>query len=233
MNRNLLAAAVCLALALPLAQRALGVAGARQEYIDAAHAKPNLDRGAELFRTCLACHGPTGQGVLDGRVPRIGGQHFSVLIAQLVDYRHGNRWDPRMEHFADQHHLGDAQAVADVAAYVSRLESTSKDGVGVGSGQFAERGAALYSRSCASCHGVGGEGDAKQRIPQVAGQHYEYLRRQIYDGVDGRRPNFSNAHIRLFASLDHDDITGVADFLARTPRVVDLRTLQELAAVPK
>jgi len=35
--------------------------------------------------------------------------------------------------------------------------------------------------------------------------------------VDGRRPNFSPAHIRLLARLDHDDIEAVADYLSRLP----------------
>jgi cytochrome c553 len=52
-------------------------------------------------------------------------------------------------------------------------------------------------------------------IPRIAGQHYEYLTRQIYDAVDGRRPNFSTAHVRLLARLERDDIVGLADYLSR------------------
>jgi hypothetical protein len=33
--------------------------------------------------------------------------------------------------------------------------------------------------------------------------------------VDGRRPNFSPAHIRLLAQLDYDDIRALADYLSR------------------
>jgi len=79
---------------------------------------PDLDRGAQLFETCAACHGPDAGGTADGQVPRIGAQHVSVLWKQLVDYRHDRRWDLRMEHFADRHHLEDAQAIADVTAYI-------------------------------------------------------------------------------------------------------------------
>ncbi len=113
-----------------------------------------------------------------------------------------------MEHFADQHHLTGPQAVADVAAYVSQLESVPQDAIGVGSGELVTRGADVYKQACASCHGPAGEGSGQREIPQIAGQHYEYLRRQIYDAVDGRRPNFSASHIRLLARLEHDDIAG-------------------------
>lgn len=70
---------------------------ARREFVDAMHSKPDLKRGAELFRTCAGCHGSEGEGARDGHVPRIAGQHASVLIEQLVDYRHDHRWDPYME----------------------------------------------------------------------------------------------------------------------------------------
>lgn len=190
-----------------------GVSPVQQEFMDAARREANLARGAELFETCAACHGVDGGGTLDGQVPRIAGQHASVLLKQLVDFRHARRWDPRMEHFADRHHLADAQAIADVAAYVSRLDRERPRGEG--NGELLGHGAATYGRLCMKCHGPAGEGEARSAVPRIAGQHFEYLRRQIYDAVDGRRPNFSAAHIRLLARLDHADIEAVADYLAR------------------
>lgn len=220
---------LCLAAMLPRAGN--GAGAARQEYQDALHSRPNLDRGAELFRSCLVCHGPSGFGTPDGGAPRIAGQHFSVIVGQLVDYRHDKRWDPRMEHFADSHHLSSAQAIADVAAYVSQLDMQPEDRIGVGSGERVALGSQIYAKSCASCHGAEGEGNGQEQIPQIAGQHYEYLRRQIYDAVDGRRPNFSGAHIRLLARLEHDDIAAVADFLSRQPRrIAPISTLSAAAA---
>jgi cytochrome c553 len=217
MRRALLALTWLLAMSLSLP--AFAVSTSQQEFFDATHSKPNLDRGAELFRNCAVCHGPLGAGTLDGGVPRIGGQHFSVLAKQLVDYRHAQRWDIRMEHFADQHHLVDAQAIADVAGYVNQLGVQATPGVGNGS--LIERGASVYAQSCKSCHGAAAEGDARRAIPQLAGQHYEYLQRQIYDAVDHRRPNFSRVHVRLLGRLYRDDITGVADYLSRLTRQYD------------
>ena len=212
--RRAVLAVVCVASSLSVG--VLAESNSHQEFVTAMHNKPNLDRGAELFRTCAACHGPLGVGALDGSVPRIGGQHFSVVVKQLVDYRHGQRWDPRMETLAGKHHLPDAQAIADVAAYVNQLESSMEPGVGTG--ELVEHGASVYAQSCRSCHGPSGEGDPKRLIPQIAGQHFAYLERQIYDAVDGRRPNFSRAHVRLLARLERDDIVGLADYLSRTVR---------------
>jgi len=189
------------------------VSTAQEELAEVKRSTPDLDRGAELFETCSACHGSNGGGTSDGQVPRIGAQHLSVLWKQLVDYRHDRRWDLRMEHFADPHHLGDTQAIADVAAYVHQLEPRGQPGEG--SGKLVGKGSGLYTQLCRSCHGAAAEGDAVHAVPRIAGQHYEYLRRQFYDAVDGRRPNFSPAHIRLLARLDHDDIEAVADYLSR------------------
>ena len=202
-------------LALLLPTVAFAAITARQELQQALRSKPNLDRGAELFRDCAVCHGPMGGGTVDGGVPRIAGQHVSVLAKQLVDYRHDRRWDIRMEHFADRHHLVDSQAIADVANYVHLLVTDIPPGVG--DGGLADHGASVYKQRCQSCHGASAAGNAKEMIPRLAGQHYEYLMRQIYDAADGRRPNFSPVHVRLLARLERDDILGLSDYLSRLP----------------
>jgi cytochrome c553 len=198
-------------LAVPLT--VLAASAQRQEYVDAVRSTPNLDRGAELFENCATCHGAGGGGTLDGSIPRIAGQHYRVIIKQLVDYRHDKRWDPRMERYADKHLIPNAQAIADVAAYVASLDRRAPRGMGFGSN--VELGKQVYAAKCRSCHGVAGEGDGKDLVPRVAGQHYEYTLRQLYDAVDGRRPNFSRAHVRLLGKLDRDELVGVADALSR------------------
>lgn len=174
--------------------------------------KPDLERGALLFNACAACHGSDGGGSPDGLVPRLAGQHASVVQKQLLEYRYDRRWDPRMQAVADQHSLS-AESIVDISAYISRLDRDV--GIGTGDGALVRRGAADYSRSCRGCHGRAAQGDALRAVPRLAGQHYENLRRQIYDAIDGRRPNFSRSHIRLLARLDRDDIAGIADYLSR------------------
>jgi cytochrome c553 len=202
---------ICAAVVLP--SFALAASTARSEYNAAVRSKPDLDRGEKLFQNCATCHGATGGGEPDGSIPRIAGQHFRVIVKQLVDYRHGNRWDPRMERYADRHLLPDAQSLADVAAFISKQERMTPRGVGHGT--YAQQGVHVYAAQCSFCHGRGGEGDETELVPRVAGQHYEYLLRQIYDAVDGRRPNFSRAHVRLLGRLERDDIVGLADALSR------------------
>ena len=208
------------AIGLLPAVAALAMSSTSQEFLEATQAKPDLERGAHYFAVCANCHGAKGGGKVDGKVPRIGGQYFRVIARQLVAFRHGQRWDIFMENFADRHRLADAQAIADVAAYASQLEDPSP--AGVGSGELVAHGASIYSRLCESCHGASGQGDPDHTVPKIAGQHYEYLRRQMYDAVDGRRPGFPADHVRLLARLDHDDIAGVSDYLSRiAPRYAE------------
>jgi cytochrome c553 len=205
---------VILCIGLAVSTGALAATTAKQE-LNAVLAKTaNFEHGAELFHTCAACHGPNGGGSENGDVPRIAGQHFEVIVRQLVDYRHDARWDIRMEHYAGRKLLDDPQSIADVAGYISQLGGD--DARNVGDGALTRHGASVYAAKCAQCHGVMGEGSAADRVPRLAGQHYAYLLRQMYDAVDGRRPNFSRSHVRLLAKLQRDDFVGLADFLARS-----------------
>lgn len=197
--------------AMPMATH--GAWNSPEEYEAVLHSKPDKSHGERLFEVCAACHGRDGGGVQDGTVPAIASQHFRVLAKELVDFRHDQRWDALMEHYSDEHNLGGTEDVADVAAYIARLAPVSVPGVG--DGKFLHEGAADYSRSCASCHGTAGEGNNARCIPRLAGQHYAYLLRQMHDAVDGRRPNFARAHVRLLARFERSDFEGLADYLSR------------------
>jgi cytochrome c553 len=201
----------CAALLLPLLAGAAG--SVRSELEAALRSKPGVARGEVLFSQCVACHGPGGGGETNGSVPRIAGQHYRVVVKQLVDFRHGKRWDFRMEGMADKHHLADSQDIADVAAYVSDLDRPSDQGLG--SGDNTSIGAAIYGRHCASCHGIDGVGDDARFIPRLAGQHYGYLMRQMYDAVDGRRPALPQLHATRIEPLDFAEVRAVADFISR------------------
>jgi cytochrome c553 len=176
--------------------------------------RPDEIRGQQIFSKCAGCHGADGGGQVTGSVPRIAGQHFRVLVRQIVDFRHGKRWDPRMEGVATSHEsMPELQDVADVARYLSHQSPHGPRGVG--EGLYLDTGAMIYAARCASCHGAAGEGNDTQGVPRIAGQHAAYLSRQIYDAVDGRRPELSRTHGRRLAPLDFQEVQGLADWLSR------------------
>lgn len=185
-----------------------------RDFNKAVKLEADAERGEEIFAHCVACHGADGGGQDTGSVPRIAGQHYRVLLRQLVDFRHGKRWDPRMEGVATSHTVVlELQDLADVAMFASRL---SRDGSrGVGDGENVELGEQVYAARCDSCHGPQGEGDDARGVPRISGQHAAYLSRQIYDAVDGRRPQLSRTHGKRLAPLDFQQVKGLADWLSR------------------
>ena len=52
-------------------------------------------------------------------------------------------------------------------------------------------------------------------VPRLAGQHYKYVLRQLHDTLEQRRPNMPPPHPQLFDPLQVDQLTGLADYLAR------------------
>lgn len=199
---------------LCVAPLAVAAESSKQDFSRVMALKPDVAHGQQLFEQCSACHGTDGNGATNGSVPRIAGQHYRVVVRQVLDFRRGARWDVRMEDVATSHEIiPGLQDVADVASYVSQL---SRDGSrGVGDGQNVDQGAAIYGVQCASCHGKNAEGNDQQGIPRLAAQHSGYLARQIYDAVDGRRPMLANSHRRRFADLDFQQVQGLADYLSR------------------
>jgi cytochrome c553 len=185
-----------------------------EELSAALRSKPDLVHGAALFEVCSACHGADGAGMSDGSVPAIAGQYSDYLLKQLVAFRSGNRWDFRMENFSAKHHLPNAQALADVAGHIARLPPPR--GAGIGDGVNITRGARVYFSYCTSCHGPRAEGTTKPAAtPRLAGQHFEYLLRQLHDAVEHRRPDFPAEHVKLLEPFDKSELEGVSDYLSR------------------
>jgi predicted CxxxxCH...CXXCH cytochrome family protein len=58
-----------------------------------------VGHGAGVFeRQCRSCHGDTGNGTDEKRIPRLAGQHFKYLLRQLHDALDGRRPNFPLEH---------------------------------------------------------------------------------------------------------------------------------------
>ncbi len=174
---------------------------------------PDLGKGRSLFETCAACHSSDGSGIDDGSVPAIAGQYAPVIIKELTDFRNDRRWDIRMEHFVDRHHLQGPQQIADLAGFVAGLPW--RPSPSHGDGTALESGTGAYFQQCAACHGVLGRGAADRLVPRLAGQNYAYLVREIHDTGDERRPNMAPGHVVLLGRLSVEEINGISDYLSR------------------
>ena len=178
-------------------------------------AAADSSQGARTYAAeCAGCHGATAQGTLNGQVPALAGQHRSVLMKQLRDYREGERWDARMEGLMQEHRFATDAQLDGVAAFLAGMNMAPAGGGPGGETAIRARGERVFANSCATCHGARAEGSEPRIVPRLAGQQYMYLRRQLHDGVDGRRPNFPRDHIARLATLDADDIDGLAEYLS-------------------
>jgi len=186
-----------------------------REFTEGASMQPNLAHGADLYATCAACHGGDGRGTEDGEIPAIAGQHGSVLLKQLTDFRHEQRWNERMQNFTDRHHLSTPQDLTDVAAYVASLPRFPRTSGGIGDGANLREGASVYFQKCERCHGPIGQGDLLRNRPRLAGQHYGYLLRQLQETAAGERPGMDRQHVERLRELTPGQIRGVADYLSR------------------
>ncbi|MCP4493767.1 MAG: c-type cytochrome [Gammaproteobacteria bacterium] len=175
--------------------------------------KPDIKNGAKIYPLCASCHMATGWGKKDGSFPVIAGQHPRVLIKQMVDIRDKNRENPTMFPFTDPDSIGGIQSLVDVTAYISTLAENPEPGTG--SGKQLTLGAAVYVNHCAQCHGDKGEGNNAAFSPQLKGQHYAYLLRQIKWIRAGYRKNSDPAMVAEVGQLSAEQLDAVADYLSR------------------
>lgn len=197
----------------------VGVSSQRQvwnelkgEKLEALKLTGDVSRGEEAFKICRGCHRTGATGSPSGAYPRLAGQHRTVLIEQMTDIRSGQRKNPKMHPFAEEHVLT-TQEIADIARYLQALPIPAN--LGRGPGDALDQGRQLYAKDCAICHGDKGQGDAEKFFPLVAGQHFKYLLREARFIRDGNRGNANPDMVKAIKSYDDDDLEAVADYMSR------------------
>ena len=186
---------------------------AAAEYAQVMSLTPNVENGRQVYLTCAVCHSPEGWGTPDGAYPQIAGQLRTVIIKQLADIRARHRDNPLMYPFSVPRILGGPQNIADVAAYVASLPMTAENGKGPG--MDLDLGAKLYQEHCHNCHGDAGVGNEAEHLPQIAGQHFNYLMRQFDAIRNGRRKNSDPEMVKQIERFTLRQQTAVLDYTSR------------------
>ncbi len=213
MKSSIIAALLALTMSAPAAAWLEG-GGEREEALDL---EPDLENGLDVYEVCSGCHLPEGWGKAEGTFPQLAGQHTEVLIKQLADIREGNRDNPTMYPFALPRAIGDAQALADVVAYIEKLPMNPENGRGpweAGTAEF-ELGKTLYADNCVQCHAENGEGKAEEYFPRIQGQHYEYMLRQFEWIRDGKRRNANPDMVEQIKAFSDKDMQAVINYVSR------------------
>jgi cytochrome c553 len=92
----------------------------------------DASRGATLFQTCIACHGPQAGGIEATHAPALTRQNDWYLVKQLQNFRDGIRGSNADDVYGQQMRtatalLPDDQAMLDVVAYISTLQNKQEN----------------------------------------------------------------------------------------------------------
>lgn len=134
---------------------------------------------------CASCHGLKGEG--DGNlVPRLAGLDRGYILRQFGFYADGQRSNPQMVTMVKALTGGERQKVAAYYADLPVVASGECEASAPGAEALYRLGDPSRAiESCASCHGVSGEGQAGN--PPLAGQPAPYLAKQLADWRTGER----------------------------------------------
>ncbi|MEW5964250.1 MAG: c-type cytochrome [Pseudomonadota bacterium] len=188
----------------------------------------------EINMTCAPCHGRQGQGTADGVYPRLAGLDPAYLTRQIDHFKSKQRLNIPMLPYATERELP-PEDVRTIVAYLSSVDLARKIGAVEESGfdalarlkeskavlnvplypGDAEKGRRLYDKECASCHGRDGYGDRTRAIPQLAGQHSRYLKRQIADFSSGARIHDAPADAAIFERFSDDEIADILSYVSK------------------
>lgn len=185
-------------------------------------------RGEALSSECVACHGADGNSAV-ANFPKIAGQNAKYILKQFDDMTktpaEGGREIPEMTAIMAKFSTQDK---ADLAAFFASQTMTPA----AADPELAALGEKLYRggnhakgmAACSGCHGPDAKGNKGAAYPALAGQHADYIAKQLKafrQGADqplkaGSRVNDGDAKtMRSIAEKMSDlEIDALASFIS-------------------
>lgn len=149
-------------------------------------------------QVCANCHGPHGDSISPA-FPRLAGQNAAYIEAQLKSFKDQTRGDA----YAQAYMWGMvAQLDEDTMKRLAAYYAAEKPNPGrPAEAALMARGRPIFDNGvpavgippCASCHGADARG--KDAIPRLAGQHPEYLVKQLVAFKSMQRGNAPVMHV--------------------------------------
>jgi len=184
-------------------------------------ANPAVPATTMALQVCSNCHGMTGNSV-SPNFPNLAGQTEAYFVAQLNGFRSHGRRDPAGYEYmwGLSRSLTDEQ-IKGLAAYyaaqspVAQAIEGDRGRLEAGKVIFVSGVADKGVPACSTCHGPEGKGNAT--FPRVAGQHADYLIKQllVFQRTD-ERPEGS-----IMKTVAHDltpqNMQDVAGYLQAMP----------------
>jgi cytochrome c553 len=171
----------------------------------AAHADPAA--GKSKAGPCAACHGSDGNSAI-AQFPVLAGQTARYLYLQLKDFKEGRRSEPSMGPFVAKLSRDD---MLDLAEYFAAQKP--KPLVFRPDARRVARGKKKADEVlCTMCHLGGLKG--QNEIPRVAGQHPEYVIKQLKAFKARTRTNDAGSMTSVAQTISERDIEDLAHYIA-------------------
>jgi len=171
----------------------------------AAGAQP-ADAPPPKAAVCEACHGPGGRSTITLN-PILAGQTSRYLYLQLRDFQEGRRSDPQMSPMVAGLTRDELRELADWFAKqkpAPQSFASNADKARLGKIKADET-------LCTMCHLGGFLG--QNEIPRVAGQHYDYIVKQLSAFKARTRTNDAGNMTSVSNTLTDTDIENLAHYL--------------------
>jgi cytochrome c553 len=162
--------------------------------------------GKQKAAVCAACHGIDGNST-NALWPSLAGQTARYLYLQLRDFKEGRRKDPLMSPMAANLSRED---MLDLADYFSS-QKLAPSGYKADSAKVAEGKKIADNALCPMCHLGGFSG--QNEVPVVAGQHYDYIVKQLKDFRDRNRTNDAGSMTAYTRGMTDEQIDALAQYI--------------------
>jgi cytochrome c553 len=173
--------------------------------LPAAHA--DLAAGKRKAEACGACHGADGNSAV-GQFPVLAGQTARYLYLQLKDFKEGRRSEPSMAPMVAKLSAKDMLDLAEYfAAQKPKPVAFRPDAARVARGRKK-----ADEVLCTMCHlgGLSGQNE----IPRVAGQHPEYVIKQLKAFKARTRTNDAGSMTSVAQTITERDIEDLAHYIS-------------------
>jgi cytochrome c553 len=172
------------------------------------------------IHVCNACHGEGGHSSA-AVFPKLAAQQALYLAEQLRQFRAQKRSDssPQAYMWGISALLDDATIDGLADYYAAQTPRPGQPG----SARQMEQGRRIFEdgipargvAACASCHGAKGEGAAV--FPRLAGQHADYIVRQLQEFGTRLRPHGVIMRERVVKHMQPEEMRAVAVYLQAMP----------------
>jgi cytochrome c553 len=137
----------------------------------------DMAAGEQKAESCVSCHGQKGNNS-SAQWPNLAAQQSTYLVNQLKAFKAGDRLNVMMNPMAANLSNED---IANLAAYFSNQKPVKTSSADAALAKSGEAKAGM----CLGCHGATAGGNGQ--FPRLAGQHPEYLERQLKAFKEGSR----------------------------------------------